>query len=52
MVDMSKEDLVYAADHGIIDLKSLQSQIDIVKRKEYLERHPYAVREYKGSWIT
>ena len=50
---MNEELLKYAVDNGMIDLSYVQEQIDMSKRKELLERHPYKIYQGKdGKWYT
>ena len=43
----------YALDAGIIDLSYVQEQIEMNRRKEYLNRHPYKISEGSdGKWRT
>lgn len=50
---MIDKDLQYALDSGIIDIASIQSIIDMSKRKELLDRHPYKIWESAdGKWHT
>lgn len=45
--------LKIALESGMIDLSTIQKQIDMQKRKELLNTHPYAVWEGKnGKWYT
>lgn len=45
--------LKYAVEHGMINLSYVQEQIDMNKRKELLNNHPYAIWEGKdGKWRT
>lgn len=45
--------LNYATAQGIIDLSYVQEQIDMIKRKELLEMHPYSIWQSKdGNWHT
>ena len=45
--------LKIALENGMIDLGTIQKQIDMQKRKELLSTHPYAVWEGKnGKWYT
>lgn len=48
------EDLLkYAVEHGMIDLSYVQEQVDMNKRKELLEKHPYKISHGKdGKWRT
>lgn len=48
-----KDLLTYAIDSGIIDLSYVQEQIDMKKRREYLDKHPYKIWVGKdGKWRT
>ena len=51
---MSDEELLkYAVKHGMIDTKLVQEQVEMQKRKELLEKHPYSIWEGKnGKWYT
>lgn len=43
----------YAIQSGIIDMSYVQEQIEMNKRKELLEKHPYKIWEGKnGCWYT
>ena len=43
----------YALEHGMINLSDVQEQIEMNKRKELLEKHPYKIWEGKdGKWYT
>ncbi len=43
----------YALENGMIDLAYVQEQIELNKRKELLEKHPYRIWEGKdGKWYT
>lgn len=45
--------LQYALEHGMINMSYVQEQVDMNKRKELLEKHPYAIWEGKdGKWRT
>lgn len=47
------EILKYAIENGMLDLSYVQEQIEMNKRKEYLEKHPYSIWEGKnGKWYT
>ena len=49
---MDKE-LKYLVDNEIIDLPNIQSLIEMKKRKELLEKHPYKIWEgTNGKWYT
>lgn len=42
-----------AVDSGIIDLSDVKHKLEMVKRKEILEKHPYAVYQGSdGAWYT
>ena len=41
--------LQYAIAHGMIDLSYVQEQIEMNKRKELLDNHPYKIWEGKDS---
>lgn len=45
-------DFIYAKKCGIIDIRQLQADIERMKRKEYLDSHPYSIYESKGIWYT
>ena len=48
-----RELLKYALEHGMIDVSYVQEQIEMNKRKEILEKHPYKIWEGKdGKWRT
>lgn len=48
-----RELLKYALEHDMIDMSYVQEQIEMNKRKELLERHPYKIWEGKdGKWYT
>lgn len=51
---MSDADLLkYAIEHGIIDTALVQEKIEMQKRKEILDKHPYEIWEGKnGKWYT
>lgn len=43
----------YAVENGILDLSYVQAQIEMNKRKELLEKHPYKIWKGKdGRWYT
>lgn len=46
--------LRYAIDHGMLDLSHMREQIEMNKRKEILEKHPYAVwhNRKEDRWYT
>lgn len=48
-----RELLQYALEHGMINMSYVQEQVDMNKRKELLEKHPYAIWQGKdGKWRT
>ena len=50
---MNDELLKYAVENGMIDLLYVQEQIEMNKRKELLEKHPYKIYQGKdGKWHT
>lgn len=50
---MNDELLKYAVENGMIDLSYVQEQIEMKKRKELLEKHPYKIWEGNdGKWRT
>lgn len=50
---MDNELLKYAVENGMIDLSYVQEQIEMSKRNELLEKHPYAIsRGSDGKWRT
>lgn len=51
---MSDADLLkYAIENGMIDTALVQEKIEMQKRKEVLEKHPYKIWEGKdGKWYT
>ncbi len=52
-IENNNELLKYAVDTGIIDLSYVQEQIEMNKRKAYLNQHPYKISEGKdGKWRT
>lgn len=52
--NMMKDELLkYAVDNGMIDLSYVQEQIEMNKRRELLEKHPYKIWQGKdGRWYT
>ena len=43
----------YALEHGMIDMSYVQEQMEMNKRRELLEKHPYKIWEGKdGKWYT
>ncbi len=50
---MNSEILNYAIEQGIIDLSHIQDAVNMNKRKEILEQHPYSIWKSKdGKWHT
>jgi len=50
---MNNELLKYAVENGMIDLSYVQEQIEMSKRNELLEKHPYAISQGSdGKWRT
>ena len=50
---MNNEDLNFLVTRGIIDLSDIQSIIDMEKKKELIEKHPYQAWQGKnGSWYV
>lgn len=51
---MTKHELLkYALSKGIIDLSALETQVEDMERKRYLEMHRFKVwKDNKGYWIT
>lgn len=48
-----RELLNYALEHGMIDMSYVREQIEMNKRREMLEKHPYAIWQGKdGKWRT
>ncbi len=48
-----RELLQYALEHGMIDVSYVQEQIEMNKRRELLEKHPYKIWEGRdGKWYT
>ena len=49
----SDELLKYALEHGMINMLDVQEQVEMNKREEILERHPYDIWKGKdGNWHT
>lgn len=45
--------LNYAIQNGIIDIDTIQMQVEMNERKKYLKKHPYEIWEGKnGKWYT
>lgn len=52
-IETQEELLKYAVENGMIDLTYVQDTIQMNKRKEYLEKHPYKIWEGKDhKWRT
>lgn len=52
-IDNIQEILDFASDHGMINLDTIQMQIEMNERKKYLEMHTYSKWEDKnGIWHT
>ncbi len=52
-MDNKEELLKYAVANGMIDLSYVQEQIEMIQRKELLEKHPFKIWEGKdGKWRT
>ena len=51
---MQNEDILkYAVDNGIVDLEYVQQQIDMKRRKDVIDCHPYKIWQgTDGSWYT
>ena len=51
---MEDRDLLqYALEHDMISMSYIQEQVNMNKRKEILEKHPYKIWEGKdGKWRT
>lgn len=50
---MDNDNLLYAAEHGIIDLIKINLEAESMKRKEYLEKYPFKIWQGKnGRWYT
>ena len=51
---MNNDELLkYALEHGMINLSDVQEQIEMNKRKELLEKHPYKIWEGRDKkWYT
>lgn len=50
---MTDKDLQYALDAGIINVTSIQSIIEMTRRKELLNKHPYKIwNGTDGKWHT
>ena len=47
---MENQDLLkYALEHGMINLSYVQEQIEMNRRKELLDKHPYKIWEGKDG---
>lgn len=53
-ISMSESELLkYAVEHGMIDTELVQEQVEMQKRKELLEKHPYKIYQGKdGYWYS
>lgn len=54
-MDLSNNELLkYAIDNGMIDINTIQKQIEMKKRKEYLDMHEYEIWQGSsdGYWRT
>lgn len=50
---MNSQDLQYALDHGIIDVSQVRLMVELKKREEYIEKHPFKIWEgQNGKWYT
>ena len=50
---ITQEDLLYALENGILDPSHLQGQIQMYKKKEILNKHPYEIYfSSDGRWAT
>ena len=48
-----QDNLIYAIEHGMIDLPKLEAEVYMDKCKQYLDQHPYSIwRGKNGSWYT
>lgn len=54
MADFENDEILkYAIEHDMIDMSYMQQQIEMNKRQELLEKHPYSIWEGKdGNWYT
>ena len=53
MSKITSEDLNFLVTHGIIDMPDIQSIIDMEKKKELIEKHPYKAWQGKdGNWYV
>ena len=49
----SNDILQFIISNGIIDINDVRNSIEVMKRKELLEKHPYKIWEGKdGKWYT
>ena len=46
------EALIFAIEHGIIDVAELQAQVEEMRKTEYLKNHDHAIWESGGYWFT
>lgn len=50
---MDNEILKYALDNGMIDLSCIKKQVEMTKKQEVLNRHPYKIwQSADGNWYT
>lgn len=53
MNELDSETLRLALDYGMIDMERLKEDVDMLKKKEYLEKYPYKVWQgSNGKWYT
>lgn len=54
MDNFSKNEILnFVLSNGIIDINTIQKQIDMNERRKYLEMHPYSIWEgSNGKWYT
>ena len=53
VMDKNEELLKYAIENGMINISYVQEQIEMNKRKELLDKHPYKIWQGKdGKWYT
>lgn len=46
------EALIFAIEHGIIDVAELQAQVEEMRKTEYLKNHDHAIWESGGYWFA
>ena len=50
---MENDILKYALEHGMLDLSSIASQVEMTKREKILKCHQYSIWQGKnGKWYT